>query len=474
MITPAARGAAGAKPPAPARPRRPAVAPARKIPWGWLEWIVVAQTALPALLFVPGMSPVRVLTKVGLYGLILLAWAIIALGGRSRPGSASFPPRPWLFFCCGYLALSVFHPQSNSLPSALAQMMLNITIFSPAFWAADALASPRQIPRLMAIAFIGNALSAGVGIGQIYQPDRFNPPVVINMSEDKEYGKQTTDAGVEVFRPCGLTDTPGGACVAGQVATTIGLCWALAPIAPWRRLASAGLAVMGLAVVYFTQVRSVLIITVLCLIAIVVILAMQRDFKRAFLLGAGGTAVVVGAFTWAIAVMGGAVGARVATLFEDDPREVYHSNRGRFVEETFNRFLPEYPLGAGLGRWGMMYLYFGDKSAPSDKQSLWVEIQLTGWVYDGGAPLLVANLMATFLALLDSLRIALKCKDRDLAFWAAVITACNFGNLTLILNYPVFVSPTGAQFWLLSAALHAADRRVSLAAAAAPRKAAAT
>ena len=126
------------------------------------------------------------------------------------------------------------------------------------------------------------------------------------------------------------------------------------------------------------------------------------------------------------------------------------------------------PLGCGLGRWGMMYVYFGDHNAPRERAALWAEVQITGWAYDGGYPLLIAYMLAALLALADSLRIALRCRDPDVAFWAAVITACNFGTLTLILSYPAFVSPVGAQFWLLSAALHAADRRARLASVTAP------
>ena len=454
--------------------RRPGARPSpppKQPGWGWLEWMTLAQTAIPALLFVPGLGgsgPLRTATRVGFYALVILAWATLTFMGRPRPGGVSYPPRPWLLFCCGYLALSLFHPQTNSPLSGLAQLTLDIVILSPAFWAANALVSPRQIPRIMAIAFVANALSALVGLGQIYQPERFNPPAMVKSEVDEHFGKLTTDAGVEVFRPFGLTDSPGGAAVAGQAATIIGLCWALAPIAAWKRLACAGLAIMGLAVIYFTQIRSALIITILCLIAILVIFVMQRDFRRAMLLGVGGSLVVVGAFTWAMAVMGNTVGARIATLFEDDPTKVYQSNRGRFVEYTFNEVLPDSPLGSGLGRWGMMYQYFGDKGAPRERQALWAEVQLTGWAYDGGFPLIIAYLGATALALADSLRIALRSKDRDLAFWAAVITASNFSVLTLVISYPIFVSPGGVQFWLLSAALHAADRRVTLDSAATP------
>ncbi len=46
----------------------------------------------------------------------------------------------------------------------------------------------------------------------------------------------------------------------------------------------------------------------------------------------------------------------------------YQENRGGFVAQTFGELLDRYPLGAGLGRWGMMQIYFANpdkvESAP--------------------------------------------------------------------------------------------------------------
>ena len=79
---------------------------------------------------------------------------------------------------------------------------------------------------------------------------------------------------------------------------------------------------------------------------------------------------------------------RLQTLVADDPGKVYHSNRGHFLEDTIYNQLPEYPVGAGLARWGMMNRYFADKDDLLTPP-LWVEIQWTGWLYDGGIPLIL-------------------------------------------------------------------------------------
>ena len=59
----------------------------------------------------------------------------------------------------------------------------------------------------------------------------------------------------------------------------------------------------------------------------------------------------------------------------------------------------------------------------------------------------------------DSARIALTTPDREVAFWGAVIVAFNLSVVAACFSYVPFLTPIGAQFWLLSAALHAADRR---------------
>ena len=63
--------------------------------------------------------------------------------------------------------------------------------------------------------------------------------------------------GRRIFRPCGLTDSPGAAAPAGAVAALVGLSFALRPIGILRRLVSAMLAFIGVAVIYYTQVRSI-------------------------------------------------------------------------------------------------------------------------------------------------------------------------------------------------------------------------
>ena len=147
-------------------------------PWGWLEWFLVAQTFIPALLFVPGVSLLRVFTRIAAFVIALVAWSAIRQSRRQAPRGPEFPAMPWLLACMVWLGLSIFHPTTNSLASGIAQAAMYLTVMSPAFWAPAALVSSRQVSRLIIIMFLCSATSTLVGIGQVYRPTIFNPPAI--------------------------------------------------------------------------------------------------------------------------------------------------------------------------------------------------------------------------------------------------------------------------------------------------------
>jgi hypothetical protein len=119
-----------------------------------------------------------------------------------------------------------------------------------------------------------------------------------------------------------------------------------------------------------------------------------------------------------------------------------------------------WPLGGGLGRWGVVNNYFGNRNLPVDRGGpFWVEIQLGGWVIDGGIPLLVLYSIAILMALLSMLRIALRCRDPDLALWAGAVLALGISVVAACFVGCPFIGPTGMQFWILVAMVHVAGER---------------
>jgi len=187
---------------------------------------------------------------------------------------------------------------------------------------------------------------------------------------------------------------------------------------------------------------------------LMLILILRGKVARVAMLSGLLIGVVFASFTWAVAVGGEKATRRLTNLFKENPTHTYYSNRGRFLEETIYVLLPEYPLGAGLGRWGMMNFYFGDNSDP-DRAAIWAEIQWTGWLLDGGVPLILAYVSAIAMAMLMAWRIALNRRLDTIATWAAIILAYDVGTFAATFNNPIFVGSQGLQFWTLNAALFA-------------------
>jgi hypothetical protein len=410
-------------------------------------------------LFIPGLAPIRTATRVVAYTLGLAAWVGVTIGGKKAPVTGAFPAKPWLIGCLAWLFLSMLHPNSYSLLTAVGQVALYTAVMAPAFWAGDVVTSPRQISRLLAVLFLCNAASATMGLGQVFYPERLNPPVIPVMLLNPEGAAslmfETAD-GRKVLRPCGLTDTPGAAAPAGAAAALIGLCFALRPFPWWKRLACVLLAFVGVAVIYYSQVRSSLIMLAICVTGLTVLLAYRGEIRHALELVGGGTVLILGALLWVSRTIGVGGLERFKTLVSSDPGNVLYRSRGAFVWHGLEQVV-QYPLGYGLGWWGMIHMVFRD---PIRITPVWVEVMIQGWVYDGGLPLLVLYFGAVVVAMIDSLRIALSCRDRELAFLAAVIVALNTSIVALCFSYPVFLSPSGIQFWMLAAALHAADAQV--------------
>jgi hypothetical protein len=190
--------------------------------------------------------------------------------------------------------------------------------------------------------------------------------------------------------------------------------------------------------------------------------ALRGEVRRTLTIAAAGAGLFAVGLLWALRSGGDAVLARFRALLEGDSvASTYYSNRGHFVETALTGWLPKYPVGAGLGRWGMPYVYFGRRlpvGVPGSE--LYAEENITAWVFQGGIVMLAVMACALALAMFDMVRIARTTPDRDLALSAAVITSLCVGVLISAFGYVPFVAPSGLIFWLLAASLHAADQRV--------------
>jgi hypothetical protein len=312
-----------------------------------------------------------------------------------------------------------------------------------------------------------NTLSSIVGVLQVYDPNRFAPDARFVQELYGSYAdslKIKIANGESVWRPMGLTDSPGGATVSGQFAFLTGLVLAIRERHLGLRLAGVLGALAGVFCIYLCQVRTTVVLTGLGVIVFTILNAARQRADRALLISGLGGAVLVAGFTWAYAVGGTTVSDRLATLTAERADQVYYANRGIFLEDTLEK-VPDYPLGAGLGRWGMMATYFGDPFNPTSKP-LHAEIQPAAWLYDGGLLLLIVGYMALLVTCWVSIRIALRSRDARMVDWAILVVALNVGIVANTFTYPVFSSQTGMMCLLLNGALFTAaamprPRRVS-------------
>jgi hypothetical protein len=94
--------------------------------------------------------------------------------------------------------------------------------------------------------------------------------------------------------------------------------------------------------------------------------------------------------------------------------------------------------------------YFGTAGAPS----LWAEIQITGWIIDGGVIMIFVYGGAILVSALTQFRLARHTKYPRIAACAAVIFAANLGIAVMVISFTPFVTQIGIQYWFLAGALH--------------------
>lgn len=435
-------------------PRRPA-----RLRWGWIEIVMVSLVLFPMLTFLPFLRPIRLLLRVGNYGISLVAWMGVLTSGRNRRMPA-FPAQSWMTFCVGWLGLQVFNPMGDFPLAVPAHFLLNLAIISPIFWAPQLADSYERVDRMMRILFLCSLASVLVGFlqyrypGQVvnddYIPGRFDPPYIqiLEMTRDTGYWRDLMiekPNGQEVFRPFGLTDSPGGASMAASNCCLIGMAWIVSLRSFWKRGLLAVAVLMSMTMLYYCQVRAIYLVTLGGLGLLGFSLFVRRDFRALSVLSILGLVVFTLALGWAIRSGGDAVLKRFQALTENSAVETYSQSRGGFLAHTFQTLIWEYPLGAGLGHWGMINVYFGT----THDGSYYSEIQASAWVFDGGIPLLVAYSAGALLALWQVFRIGVKTSNPSFGKMACTVVGICAGILVAGFSGMPFISPMGLQFWLM-------------------------
>jgi len=421
--------------------------------WGLAEFFVVSQTAIPALLFLPGTQGIRLYVRVASFAIsigLLLWWAF----GEAKD-SRRHPSQPWLVTFLIYTALMILHPFTSSALAGVAQIVLYVAVMGPVFWAPSLVRDADHLARLMTILLICNGVNAFVGVMQVYDPNRWMPQEMSRIVTESAFGLGAVSYrgpdGHLIIRPPGLFDNPGAVAGPAMYAALLGLVFATSASKMWTRgiaLIGAG---AGAAAIYLSQVRVSLVVLALMLATYSAVLSLQQRKQRAFVFGMFAGAMVVGAFALALGLGGESIAERTFTLFAQDPVSLYSASRGDQLAYGFRDLLADYPLGAGLGRWGMISGYFGG----GDQPPMWAEIQIAGWGIDGGLPLVILGVAAPVVALISQARVALQDVNAKVRACAAIALAANLGTAALIFSFTPFVTQIGLQFWFLSGAVQA-------------------
>jgi hypothetical protein len=436
--------------------------------WGIAEAFVAAQTALPAILYLPGTQSIRLPLRIGAF---LISTALLVYWLFKTTPSERHEQHPSVPLACAavaYLALMSFHPLTSSATVAVAQIGLYVSVLAPVFWAPWLVKSPLQLRRLMAILLVCNGINSIVGVLQVYDPQRFLPAEfsrVITMS-DVGLGPVTYRGanGELIVRPPGLFDTPGAVAGPGLYAALLGLVFAATRFKMWQRGICLLLAVSGFAAIFLSHVRVSVVVALGCILVYGALVALQRRTSTATTFGLIAAGSLIGALVLAVALGGSSISSRLATLFTSDPVRVYTSARGSQLALAFTDTLFDYPFGAGLGRWGMLTLYFGTPTL--EAPALWAEIQLAGWMIDGGIILVALYCAALVATAAFELRVALKDPDPVLRASGAAVFAANAGTLALLFSFTPFVTQAGVQYWFLTGALFGVVRQTRQAEAA--------
>src|SRR4026207_58349 len=95
----------------PAPSRAPAVPPV--IPWGFAEVFIISQTALPALLYLPGSQAFRLPIRFSAFAISLVAFAWYQVESTTQAPRSLM--QPWVTAIMALLGLMLFHPETSSI-----------------------------------------------------------------------------------------------------------------------------------------------------------------------------------------------------------------------------------------------------------------------------------------------------------------------------------------------------------------------
>jgi hypothetical protein len=430
--------------------------------WGWLEAFVLAQVFWGVLLFLPGSQAFR--TYIRAFPYVTSLAALLACA-RSSGTDTAVPGARWILAVLVLLIVNLVHPETW-LTAGMAQVVFQMAIAAPVFWAARTWVTESRMERMLWLIFAANFIGAALGMLQVYYPATFLPPQFSAMALrlNPDFVTQLTYAGAGdrmIVRPPGLSDIPGGASIAGAITALLSFAFAMRPQRhKVGRLLYFGAAVVGITDIYLTEVRSMLLMVFGSMIVLAFIRLRQGRVVQSGWIAACAGGLVFGSFLWAVTVGGDVIQERFQGIVDSGVMKTYQDNRGFMLDYTVQEMPFIYPFGAGLGRWGMMQVYF-DEPGNWQNPALFAEIQPTGWIYDGGVLMWLFYGGALVVAMRHSYKVAIAASGviNDFATMVFMIQLMIAG---LCLTGPIFNTQVGIIFWLVTAILYGCERTAAI------------
>jgi hypothetical protein len=247
----------------------------------YIQGFVIFQIACQLALLSGSIGPFRLLVRVASFGASLLL--LFLLRGRGKQHPSALPVR-WVL---GIIAISLLHPTTNIMAGA-AHAMMYLAILAPLFWVPRLKLDLVILRRVILILWVFYTLSAALGVLQVYFPGRFQPSLsAVLASMDPEYIADlsiTTNSGERILRPMGLTDVPGGAATGGFYAVFLSLGFFMLERRAWMKVACMLSMITGAMILYFSQIRSMLVMAAICALIFTAIMIWKGRLARASML----------------------------------------------------------------------------------------------------------------------------------------------------------------------------------------------
>jgi hypothetical protein len=198
-----------------------------RIPWGFAELFIISQSALLALLILPGTQgfacPFACVVRAPLAAFI---WHGVNSDLQPRQARS----QSWVF-CAGpprRHAVSSFDAVICRRPRTAV-----LSVMSPLFWAPAFVRRPEHLARILWILLVCCGLNAVVGVLQVYDPQRWLPAEFSRVALPAPWGSTLVAFRRQRpghLRPPGLFDTPGAVAGPACHAALLGLVFAVSAL----------------------------------------------------------------------------------------------------------------------------------------------------------------------------------------------------------------------------------------------------